>query len=85
VVVANQDAEKLELFRKNAGLEFPMLVDEGAELIERYGVANEERETLPHPATFVIDESGVVVYRSVNPDYKQRPEVKELLLAIANR
>ena len=66
-------------------MEFSFLVDEGAAAIKAYGVVNELKDTLPHPATFILDEDGIVVYRNVNPDYKQRPEVEELLVAIANR
>ncbi len=84
-MIANQDAAELEKFRSNSGIEFTFLVDDGATVIERYGVANEARSSLPHPATFVLDEGGSISFRSVNPDYKQRPDVKELLLAIANR
>ena len=84
-MIANQAPEELERFRRNAGIEFSFLVDEGARTIARYGVVNHEKEGLPHPASFVLDEKGLVVYSNVNPDYKQRPEAKELLLAIANR
>lgn len=84
-VIANQDAAELETFRKNAGLEFPVLVDEGAEVIARYGFTNEGRPSLPHPATLVLDEDGVVIFRRVNENYKERPEITELLLAIDRR
>ena len=84
-VIANQDADELETFRKNAGLRFPVLVDEGAEVIARYGFTNEDRPSLPHPATLVLDEDGVVIFRRVNENYKERPEVGELLRAIQNR
>lgn len=35
--------------------------------------------TLPMPARYVIDRSGLIVYSEVNPDYSQRPEPSELL------
>lgn len=54
-------------------------------MIRSYGVLNEDRGTLPHPATFVLDERGVVLYRNVNPDYKERPDVAELLAALRDR
>ncbi|MBW8879874.1 MAG: AhpC/TSA family protein [Asticcacaulis sp.] len=36
---------------------------------------------LPIPATFVVDSHGVVVRRHVDPDYRQRMEVEDLLEA----
>ena len=83
--IANQDAAELDRFRRNAGLEYPILVDENAELIARYGFTNEAKPNLPHPATLVLDEDGVVIHRRVDENYKERPEVVELLLAIERR
>ncbi|MDP9386475.1 MAG: redoxin domain-containing protein [Actinomycetota bacterium] len=37
---------------------------------------------LPVPATFVIDRSGTIVARHVDPDYRQRMAVTELLSAL---
>lgn len=84
-MIANQDAPELERFRSNSGTAFSFLIDEGAKVIRSYGVVNEEKEALPHPATFILDEDGVVLYRNVNPNYKERPEVQDLLLTLANR
>lgn len=36
---------------------------------------------LPIPATFVVDSSGVVVARHVDPDYRRRMEVDDLMAA----
>ena len=85
VAIANQEAPELERFRVNSGISFPILVDENAELIARYGFTNEERPSLPHPATLVLDEEGVVVYRRVDVDYRERPEVSDLLRALDAR
>ena len=35
--------------------------------------------TLPMPAGFVIDRTGVIAYSEVNPDYTQRPDPSEML------
>ena len=40
--------------------------------------------TLPMPARFVIDQSGMIAYAEVNPDYTRRPDPSELL-PILNR
>jgi hypothetical protein len=36
------------------------------------------------PARFVIDQSGMIAYAEVNPDYTRRPDPSELL-PILNR
>ena len=84
-MIANEDAARLESFRSKAELGFPLLVDENAQVIAGWGVANEERESLPHPATFVIDEEGIVLWRVVDPDSRQRPDTEQLLEALRSR
>jgi peroxiredoxin len=34
---------------------------------------------LPIPATYIVGRNGMVLYRSVNPDYTDRPEPQEIL------
>lgn len=34
--------------------------------------------TLPMPGRFVIDQSGIIAYAEVNPDYTRRPDPEEL-------
>jgi len=41
-----------------------------------------DSDELPIPATYVIDQSGVVRYAYVNPDYTQRAEPQEILDAL---
>ena len=38
--------------------------------------------SLPMPASYVIDASGVIRYASVDPDYTVRPEPDELVRAV---
>lgn len=84
-MIANQKPSELEEFRTKSEISFPFLSDDGAAVIKEWGVVNEERKALPHPATFVLDENGVVIYRAVNPDYKQRPNVGGLLRLLRQR
>jgi len=37
---------------------------------------------LPHPATYVVDTTGVIRYLYVNEDYKQRAKVDEVIAAV---
>jgi peroxiredoxin len=38
------------------------------------------RWTLPVPGTFVIDRSGNVAYAHVDADYRNRPELQEIVV-----
>jgi peroxiredoxin len=38
--------------------------------------------TIPIPATFVLDARGVIVARHLDPDYRKRMEVEDLLAAL---
>ena len=66
--------------------DFPLLSDPDHGVIDRYGLFNAEdprgRE-ITHPATFVIDQEGVVRWRFVEVDYKVRP-TNEDIVAVLN-
>lgn len=65
-----------------AAAQIKLTFDFTAELTEIYGGFGldlpkhhgEGGWTLPMPARFVIDQSGIVRQAAVHPDYKQRPE-----------
>jgi len=50
----------------------------GADLGERH---RDTREWLPVPASYLIDENGIIQWRHFDPDYTQRSEPEEILLA----
>ena len=81
-MVAPDDPEKLAALRQDQGLEFPVLVDPGCEVIRAYGVLNEESGKIPHPTAVVIDKEGVVRFVRVDVDYKVRPAPEELFTAL---
>ena len=68
------------------GLEYPVLVDPQAEVIDRYGLRNPDHPAeygiAPHPAAFVIDRDGVIRYKRVDVDYTVRPPAAELVEAV---
>jgi len=50
--------------------------------ILRAGLKNaqsDESQTLPVPATFVIDKDATIIWRHFNRDYKKRSKVKDIL------
>jgi peroxiredoxin len=46
---------------------------------ERLKAELEAENLLPVPATFIIDQSGKIVYKHYDPDYKVRASVKEII------
>lgn len=40
---------------------------------------SDESERLPIPATFIIDKNGVIVWKHVNPDYKERASTEQIV------
>jgi len=61
-----------------------LLSDAGHKVIDRYGLLNPESRGLPHPATYVIDKKGIVRWKTVNVDYRVRPENEQILEALKN-
>lgn len=54
-------------------LTFPLLYDRDHRVIDRYGLLNPQGEGWPHPATYVLDRNGRVVWKHVDEDYRSRP------------
>ena len=79
------DLEKMyETVSKKNG-EAPSIIflsDTGNRVINRYGILNERSQGLPHPATYVIDKEGIVRWKSINVDYRQRPTDRQILDAL---
>lgn len=72
--------DKLESFRQENGLEFPMLMDPELEVIRRYGILNEQSGEIPHPTAMIVDEEGTITYFRVDEDYRVRPPTANELL-----
>ena len=72
---------KLEA-RPTSATDIVLLEDAGHRVIDRYGLLNPEADGLPHPATFVIDKTGIVRWKFVEPNYRVRPTNDMLLNAL---
>jgi len=65
------------------GFNFPLLSDADHQVIDRYGLLNEQaKRPMPHPATYVIDRKGVVRWKFVEVDYKVRPSNEDVLAQV---
>lgn len=66
-------------------LEYTLLSDPGAAVINRYGLFNQDDprgRAIPHPTTYVIDMEGVVRWKMTEVNYKIRPENEDILAAL---
>ena len=62
------------------GVNFPFLSDLDHHVIDRYGLLNDKAQrAMPHPATLVIDNAGIVRWRFIEVDYKVRPSNEVVL------
>jgi peroxiredoxin len=104
VAVSPQTPDNSLTMAEKHRLEFPVLSDEGGEVIETYGlrynvdarsrrlleaVGNDVARfngeggwILAAPATFVIDQEGIIRFADVNGDYTKRAEPEEALAAL---
>ena len=84
--VSTNFAAKLASDGKGA-ISFPILSDLEHKVIDAYGLRDPAYEGqkvygIPHPAVYVIDKQGKVVWARIESDYKQRPTNQEIRAAI---
>lgn len=71
-----------ELTAGSSDFPIPLLQDKDHKVIDRYGLLNQDSGSLPHPATFVIDKQGIVRWRFVEVNYRQRANNEAILRAL---
>lgn len=68
-------------------IDFPILSDPDHRIIDAYGLLDPAYERqkfygIPHPAVYVIDKKGRVVWTKIESDYKLRPGNDEIRAAL---
>ncbi|MBI2180871.1 MAG: peroxiredoxin family protein [Deltaproteobacteria bacterium] len=79
---SHEDSKKFvqKLKERFAGdLDFPMLEDKEHKVIDRYGILNPDGKGWPHPATYLIDQRGIVRWKFIEVDYRKRPTNEQIL------
>ena len=84
--VSKNFAEKIASDGKGR-VSFPILSDPDHKIIDAYGLRDPAYEGqkvygIPHPAVYVIDKQGKVVWAKIESDYKQRPTNEEIRAAL---
>lgn len=75
-------------FAKRRGITFPLLSDQGSEVIRKYGLLNTTVADnspvfgVPFPGTLVLDSHGLVRARSFEVAYQERDTVNSILLEL---
>ncbi len=76
----------LKAFQAAQGLNFPLLSDFNKQVIQDYGVFNEDMiglKGIAKRAVFVLDKDGVVRHREVLDDARNEPDYQRALGAVA--
>ena len=84
--VSKTFAEKIAADGKGK-VTFPLISDPEHKVIDAYGLRDPAYEGekvygIPHPAVYVIDKEGKVVWAKIESDYKQRPTNEEIRAAL---
>ena len=84
--VSNDFAKKIASDGKGE-LNFPILSDPGSKTIDAYGLRDPAYEAqkiygIPHPAVYVIDKTGKVVWVKIELNYRERPTNQEVRAAL---
>jgi peroxiredoxin Q/BCP len=84
LAISPDSPARVEKFLEKNALGFPLLTDEGGEVIIRYGIRNRKHEgdVLPDPTALVLDAEGRVRYERIDVDYTVRPPATELVDAV---
>ena len=81
--------ETIKAFTDARDIEFPVLSDQGSEVIRRYDLLNRETDPgsrvfgIPYPGTFILDSAGRVTERFFEQRYQERFTVSSLLTRLA--
>ena len=84
--VSKNFAEKIAADGKGA-INFPILSDSDHKVIDAYGLrdpayAGQKFDGIPHPAVYVIDKTGKVIWAKIESNYRERPTNQEIRAAL---
>lgn len=68
--------EEAKKWHESLGITFPLASDQSLVVMKAYEVYN--KDVIPHPTTIIIDKTGVVRFREVHENYKERTSVENI-------
>lgn len=84
IAISNEDHQRAAKLKAENAITFPILADTDRTVIQQYGVfhqAEPKGRPIARPAAFIIDGNGVIEYRYVGEDQRDRPAAADLLKA----
>ena len=85
LAISNDKLDRAEHAVKALGLEFPILSNPDADVIEAYGVFDLHHNGYAAPATFVVDKQGNIRWEYIGYDsYYDRPDNEEVIAQLRN-
>jgi peroxiredoxin len=86
VGISYDSKETLAAAAPKLGVTFPLLSDVGSKTIDAFGIRNMEATGkgvgIPHPAIFILDQSGVIRVKLMREGYKERPTPAEIIAGV---
>ena len=61
------------------GVQFPILYDPTADVVEKFGVYDLLNDGLATPSTFIIDKRGVIRWKYVGKNIYDRPSAEDVI------
>ncbi len=72
--------EEAKTWHEKLGITFPLASDQNLVVMKAYEVYN--KDVIPHPTTIIIDKSGVIRFREVHVNYKERTNLENILTTL---
>ncbi len=91
LVISYDSPEVLAGFAEDHGIEYPLLSDEGSEVIRRYGILNtlidadEANFGIPFPGTYLVGRDGRVEEKRFHREYRVRESGATVLRSLGGR
>jgi len=82
VAISPDNTASIENAQRKFGQSYQFLSDEGLKVTRQYGIGNEKN--LPHPALFLIDEKGILLWYYASKDHETRPSAAQVEKIIQN-
>ena len=91
VAAISYDAfDKNQAFTEERSLNYELLSDQDAATVLAFGILNEQYAQghpaygIPHPGVVFVDETGKIVFKRAKEGYKLRPNLDEMVAAVAD-
>lgn len=81
IAVTYDSLKEVNKFTKRYKVKFPVVSDTESQIINAFGILNEEPKKgsrfygIPHPHIYVVNNEGIISHKFTEEGYKDRPEI----------